>query len=80
MATEVLVKIRLDWTAPGHYDAGPALPCRCCTVPTHERDSAGLPCMKHCAEDELARELLGAAAARIADERVPAPARRQEVS
>jgi hypothetical protein len=74
MTTEVLVKVRLDRTAPGHYEPGAARPCRCCGTPTHERDRDGRPCMKGCAEDEIARELLGAARARIADEGMPSPA------
>ena len=44
MSAEVLVKIRLDWTQPGHYNAGPARPCRVCSTPTHLRDSYGEPC------------------------------------
>ncbi|GAB3866380.1 hypothetical protein GCM10029963_78710 [Micromonospora andamanensis] len=38
------------------------------------RDSQGTACHQSCAEDEIARELLGSGRARIADERVPTPA------
>lgn len=74
MSAEVLVRVRLNWTEPGHYDPGPARPCRCCGTPTHMRDNNGLPCEKGCAEDELVRELLGVARTRITDERIPSPA------
>lgn len=61
----LLVRVRLDWSGPGHCEVGVSRPCRVC----------GRPCEKRCAEDEIARELLGAGLARIADERVPAAAR-----
>lgn len=84
MSTEVLVKVRLDWTAPGHYDSQRSLPCRCCVSPTKMRDSAGAACHQTCAEDEIARELLGVArdriGVRIADERFALPAQRTEAT
>ncbi|GAB3866746.1 hypothetical protein GCM10029963_79600 [Micromonospora andamanensis] len=74
MAGQLVVRVHLDWTGPGHYDASRALPCRCCDTPTKMRDSQGTACHQSCAEDEIARELLGSGRARIADERVPTPA------
>ncbi|GGL17825.1 hypothetical protein [Mangrovihabitans endophyticus] len=70
----VLVKVDLDWSAPGHWDADHSLPCRVCSDTTQQRDNTDLPCHKHCREDEIARELLGRAYALVADERFPAPA------
>ncbi|MFI7075560.1 hypothetical protein [Micromonospora sediminicola] len=52
-----------------------SLPCRVCGTPTCQRDGQGRACEKTCAEDEIARELLGAGQALIADERIPTPAR-----
>ncbi|MEV0732409.1 hypothetical protein [Polymorphospora sp. NPDC050346] len=63
--------MRLDWTKPGHYDAEKALPCRICGTPTHTRDYGGLPCDQACAQDEIAREVIGRASAVIPDERMP---------
>lgn len=74
MAGQLVVRVHLDWTAPGHYEAGVSLPCRVCLTATHMRDGRGEACHQSCAEDEIARELLGAGRALIADERVPAPA------
>ena len=74
MSAEVLVRVRLNWTEPGHYDPGPARPCRVCGTGTQWRDSAGRPCDKECAEDELVRERLGAGRTRITDERFASPA------
>ncbi|MEU8024653.1 hypothetical protein AB0B88_20830 [Micromonospora haikouensis] len=74
MAGELLVRVRLDWTGPGHYEHGRSRSCRVCDTPTQMRDGRGEACHQSCAEDELARELLGTGRARIADERVPAPA------
>ncbi|MBM0279060.1 hypothetical protein [Micromonospora tarensis] len=67
---ELLVKVRLDWTAPGHYDRDRSLPCRVCHTNTKMRDNRGAACHQSCAEDEIARELLGAGKALITDERV----------
>ncbi|MFI7438309.1 hypothetical protein [Micromonospora haikouensis] len=75
MAGELLVRVRLDWTGPEHYEHGRSRPCRVCDTPTQMRDGRGEACHQSCAEDELARELLGTGRARIADERVPAPTR-----
>ncbi|MEV4826464.1 hypothetical protein [Micromonospora sp. NPDC049274] len=80
MAALLVVRVHLDWTAPGHYENGRSLPCRVCATNTKMRDSQGAACHQSCAEDEIARELLGAGKALIADERVPAPARSLEVA
>lgn len=74
MAGLLVVRVRLDWTAPGHYDRDRSLPCRICATATKMRDGRGEACHQSCAEDEIARELLGTGRARITDERVPAPA------
>lgn len=68
--TRLIVRVHLDWTGPGHYDRGRELPCRRCGTATHLRDDTGRACHKTCAEDEIARELLGRGAELIADERV----------
>lgn len=68
--SELLVKVHLDWSAPGHYDHKRELPCRLGDGPTKMRDSSGLACHKACAEDEIARELIGRGKALIFDERV----------
>jgi hypothetical protein len=65
----LLVRVHLDWSDPGHYEHGRSLPCRSCGTDTHMRDGQGRACHLSCAEDEIARELLGAGQARIADER-----------
>lgn len=65
----LLVRVRLDWSGPGYCEVGVSRPCRVCGTPTCQRDGQGRPCEKRCAEDELARELLGAGLARISDER-----------
>ncbi|MFJ8691034.1 hypothetical protein [Micromonospora wenchangensis] len=72
MAGQLVVRVHLDWTDPGHYDRDRSLPCRICTTATRMRDGRGEACHQSCAEDEIARELLGAGRAQIADERVPA--------
>lgn len=69
MAT-LLVRVRLDWSDSTHYDPDRSLPCRVCDTATKMRDGRGDACHQSCAEDELARELLGASLARVADERV----------
>ncbi|WP_433732566.1 hypothetical protein ACQP2Y_46750 (plasmid) [Actinoplanes sp. CA-051413] len=74
MSTQLIVKVHLDWTAPGHYDDEHSLPCRLGDGPTKMRDSQDRPCHLKCAEDEIARELYGRGQVLIADERV-APAR-----
>ncbi|GIF08876.1 hypothetical protein [Actinoplanes siamensis] len=73
MATELLIRVHLDWSAPGHYQSQP-LPCRVCGLPTTSRDSSDRACDKQCAEDEIARELYGHGQALITDERVATPA------
>jgi hypothetical protein len=82
MSTEVLVKIRLDWTAPGHYDPERPLPYRCCSTTTKMRDDRGAACHQTCAEDEIARELLGLARdriqVRITDERFRTPTQQRK--
>lgn len=74
MAGQMVVRVHLDWTAPDHFDRDRSLPCRVCGTTTRMRDGQGAACHQSCAEDEIARELLGAGQARITDERVPAPA------
>lgn len=81
MAALLVVRVHLDWTAPGHYDRDRSLPCRVCSTDTKMRDGRGQACHQSCAEHEIARELLGAGRALIDDERVPAPAQMlQEVA
>ncbi|MEU0156432.1 hypothetical protein [Micromonospora fulviviridis] len=81
MAGLLVVRVHLDWTGPGHYEHGRSLPCRVCGTDTKMRDGRGQACHQSCAEDEIARELLGAGRALIDDERVPAPAQMlQEVA
>ncbi|TDB80169.1 hypothetical protein [Micromonospora sp. KC721] len=80
MAALLVVRVHLDWTAPGHYDRDRSLPCRVCDTATKMRDAQGTACHQSCAEDEIARELLGTGRARIADERVPVPAQTLEVA
>lgn len=75
MSAELIVKVRLDWTAEGHYDPEHARACRLGDGPTKMRDSSGLPCHQTCAEDEIARELYGRGRQLIADERVAPSAR-----
>ena len=79
MAVDVQVHIHMDWTAEGHYEPLER-PCRVCSVPTHERDFSGQPCMRRCAEQELERELIGQAYARIVDERLPLVPRQRAVA
>jgi hypothetical protein len=55
----VLVRVRLNWSGPHHFDAAEARPCRCCDTPTHSRDNAGDACCQTCAETELAHQLAG---------------------
>jgi hypothetical protein len=74
MAGLLVVRVHLDWTGPGHYDRDRSLPCRVCDTATKMRDAKGAACHQSCAEDEIARELLGTGQALIADERVPTPA------
>jgi hypothetical protein len=69
-ARELVVRVHLDWSGPGHYDQARALPCRMGDGPTKMRDSSGRPCHKACAEEEIARELLGRGSALVFDERV----------
>ncbi|WP_027660837.1 hypothetical protein [Salinispora fenicalii] len=64
----VLVRVRLDWSDPQHYEHGRPLSCRVCDTPTTMRDAQRRACHQSCAEVEIAREL-GAGEARIADER-----------
>jgi hypothetical protein len=71
MAGGLLVKVDLDWSGPGHYDPEKSLPCRVCRTATKMRDGRGEACHVTCAEDEIARELIGAGEALIADERIP---------
>ncbi len=66
----LLVRVHLDWSDSKHYEHGRPLPCRVCATVTTMRDGRGDACHQSCAEDEIARELLGAGLARIADERV----------
>ncbi|SBT69299.1 hypothetical protein GA0070622_6423 [Micromonospora sediminicola] len=80
MAGLLVVRVHLDWTGPGHYDRDRSLPCRVCDTATKMRDANGAACHQSCAEDEIARELLGTGQALIADERIPAPARNLEVA
>jgi hypothetical protein len=86
----LLVRVRLDWSAPEHFVAGVYRACRVCDDPTQMRDSSGQPCHQSCAEIEIARELIGRTGsqitdervltpAQLADERVPAPARKQQL-
>ncbi|MEV0005887.1 hypothetical protein AB0H28_26880 [Micromonospora sp. NPDC050980] len=75
MAGLLVVRVHLDWTGPGHYDRDRSLPCRVCTTNTKMRDGRGAACHQSCAEDEIARELLGTGQALIADERAPASVR-----
>ena len=75
MSAELIVKVRLDWTGPGHYDPEQSRTCRRGDGPTKMRDASGLPCHQTCAEDEIARELYGRGRVLIADERVPPGAR-----
>ncbi|MFY1599520.1 hypothetical protein [Micromonospora sp. WMMD737] len=74
MAGLLVVRVHLDWTGPGHYEHERSLSCRVCDTATKMRDANGAACHQSCAEDEIARELLGTGRALIADERVPAPA------
>jgi hypothetical protein len=69
MAALLMVKVHLDWTSPGHFDRDRSLPCRVCATNTKMRDGRGDACHQSCAEDEIARELLGAGRTLIADER-----------
>jgi hypothetical protein len=69
MSAELIVKVRLDWTGEGHYDAEHSRPCRLGDGPTKMRDNSGRPCHLQCAEDEIARELYGRGQLLIADER-----------
>ncbi|NYT96432.1 hypothetical protein [Salinispora sp. H7-4] len=69
MAT-LLVRVRLDWSDSKHYEHGRPLPCRVCATPTTMRDAQRRACHQSCAQDEIARELLGASLARVVDERV----------
>ncbi|SBT63070.1 hypothetical protein GA0070622_0031 [Micromonospora sediminicola] len=80
MAALLVVKVHLDWTGPGHYDRDRSLPCRVCATATKMRDGRGDACHQSCAEDEIARELLGTGRTLIDDERIPTPARTLEVS
>jgi hypothetical protein len=73
MAAEVQARVVLDWRDPSHYERRPR-PCRVCGHATHLRDDQGRPCDKACAEQEIAAEMVGAAAAYFRDERVPSPA------
>src|SRR5512139_2295418 len=79
MAAEVQVRVFLDWSGPEHRADGPALPCEVCTGPTVSTTRDGRRCHRWCFEDVLARELVGRAHARIADERLPL-AERTEVA
>jgi hypothetical protein len=72
MSTELIVKVHLDWTGPGHYDDEHSLPCRLGDGPTKMRDNQDRPCHLKCAEDEIARELYGRGRELI-DERVLQP-------
>jgi hypothetical protein len=80
MATELLVRVYLDWSGPGHYKAHEPLPCGVCNTPTKQRDSSDRACHKSCAEGEIARELLGHGRTLIIDERFTAPARHEPLA
>jgi hypothetical protein len=69
MSAQLIVRVHLDWSGPGHYDHEWSLPCRHGDGPTKQRDSSGLACHKSCAEGEIARELYGRGQLLIADER-----------
>ncbi|RZU46539.1 hypothetical protein EV385_6613 [Krasilnikovia cinnamomea] len=69
MTAALIVRVRLDWTGPGHYDPDHSRPCRFGDGSTKMRDGSGRPCHQQCAEDEIARELYGRGQKLIADER-----------
>lgn len=74
MSTELIVNVHLDWTSALHYDHDRSRPCRICTTVTKQRDNELRPCHKSCAEQELARELLGYGWQRIAGTQAGSPA------
>lgn len=81
MAGEVLTvtaRVRLDWSADSHWSPTPA-DCRRCHTPTCGRDAQGRATHQSCAEAELAAEMAGQLGGRVADERVPSPARNRAV-
>ena len=59
MGSELLVKVSMDWSGPGHYDPEHSLACGECGLPTKMRDNRGLPCHHSCAEQAMAREFYG---------------------
>jgi hypothetical protein len=75
MAAEA-ARVRLNWSAPGHWSDEMA-PCRCCGTATHGRDEQRRPCHQSCAEAELAAEILGALGSAVLDERYFAPTTRE---
>jgi hypothetical protein len=59
MSSELLIKVSMDWSGPGHYDRKQSLPCGECGQPTKMRDNRRLPCHHSCAEQAMAREIYG---------------------
>ena len=70
MRTEVVARVRLDWSDPSHWSPTTA-DCRAGDGPTHFRDARGEAVHQSCAEAELAAERIGQTKAVITDERVP---------
>jgi hypothetical protein len=69
MRTDLPIKVRLDWSGPGHFDPEHSLSCSECGLPTKMRDNRGRPCHLSCAEQAMAAELGGMGRTEIADER-----------
>lgn len=69
MSAELPIKVRLDWSGPGHFDAEHSLSCGECGGLTKMRDNRGRPCHLSCAEQALAAELGGTGGTEITDER-----------
>ena len=59
MSSELMIKVSMDWSGPGHYDPEQSLACGECGQPTKMRDNRGLPCHHSCAEQAMAREIYG---------------------
>ncbi len=59
MSSELLVKVSMDWSGPGHYDPEHSLACDECGLPTKMRDNRGRPCHHSCAEQAMAQEIYG---------------------
>ena len=59
MSSELMIKVSMDWSGPGHYDPEQSLACGECGLPTKMRDNRGLPCHHSCAEQAMAREVYG---------------------